>query len=510
MIQRKAISQWFFAAVAGLVLASPAQALDLDWSGQFWSEAHWVSGYTLGNGQLPDARASAGGYTVAGGGSDSAHFQTLFARLRPRVVINDNVYLKSEWWVGDPIYGVFGGSAPYPTDQRQYYSNQSRGSSITAQRLWLEVVSDVGTLQVGRAPLHWGLGLVWNSGEEAFSRYPSTGDVVRLVSKFGSFSFVPSVVKYSQGNSIGGACSYPNLAATQCVPTSGRQTVSDYSLQLKYENADEDLEGGVNFVKRIAASAQSSAAGYQGVTGVGAGSHFNTWDLYGRKRWGKFSLAGEVPLASGDLGGVKMDTFALATEATYQWSDSWSTFLKAGMVPGQKNISGATPDTFDAFYVNPNYKIGLILFNYALNRFGGPSTMNDPQTGAAQLQSIYDNPITNANYVSLGGAYQLEKWRFHTNWVYATARETAQPNSRYFNSWTRTYQTAASGVSAQSSSLGLEADFGATLKYDDALQAGLTFGWWMPGDFFAFSNVAGSPNLTNSVFASVLSLTVGF
>jgi hypothetical protein len=58
--------------------------------------------------------------------------------------------------------------------------------------------------------------------------------------------------------------------------------------------------------------------------------------------------------------------------------------------------------------------------------------------------------------------------------------------------------------------LGLEADFGATLKYDDALQAGLTVGWWMPGDFFAFSNVAGSPNATDSVFASVLSLTVGF
>src|SRR5690606_7675673 len=111
----------------------------------------------------------------------------LFLRLRPSVIVNDNVTIKSEWWVGDPIFGIFGGSVPGLTSQRQFYSNQSAGSFVSAQRVWAELTTDVGTVQVGRAPLQWGLGLVWNAGDGIGDRYQSTGDLIRLVSRFGAF-----------------------------------------------------------------------------------------------------------------------------------------------------------------------------------------------------------------------------------------------------------------------------------------------------------------------------------
>src|SRR5581483_12091168 len=97
---------------------------------------------------------------------------------------------------------------------------QSRGSVITAQRYWGEFDSDIGIFEIGRAPLDWGLGLIWNRGDgiwgrgskktdhpedkketygRPWDRYESTGDQVRLVSRFGSFIFSPAYILYSAG-----------------------------------------------------------------------------------------------------------------------------------------------------------------------------------------------------------------------------------------------------------------------------------------------------------------------
>jgi hypothetical protein len=191
---RSRISSFLISSsLLGAAAAAPsiAQALDLDWSGQFRSEANFVLNYGLGGDK--DAVSVGEGYTIPGGGSQDASFQSLFLKLRPKVIVNDTISIKSEWWAGDPVYGFFGSAAPYSLDQKQFYSNQSRGGLLTAQRYYAEFLSDIGTVVVGRAPLHWGLGLVWNSQpENLWDRYPTTGDSIRLVSKFGAFTVIPS------------------------------------------------------------------------------------------------------------------------------------------------------------------------------------------------------------------------------------------------------------------------------------------------------------------------------
>ncbi|PMY12524.1 hypothetical protein C1X42_32810, partial [Pseudomonas sp. FW305-BF8] len=67
--------------------------------------------------------------------------------------------------------------------------------NITAARLWLDTHTDFGTLQVGRAPMHWGLGAILNSGDGVYDRFQSTADTIRLVSKFGYFTFMPFYAK---------------------------------------------------------------------------------------------------------------------------------------------------------------------------------------------------------------------------------------------------------------------------------------------------------------------------
>ncbi len=500
-----------FCAFAALLLSQSAHALEMNWSGQFWSEFHSVSNYTLDSaGGLDAARTSGNaptGYYIPGGGSNTTGFETLFFRLRPKLIVNDNIYIKSEWWAGDPITGFFGSAYPFVADQRLYNATYSRGATISAQRFWAELMSDFGTVQIGRAPLDWGLGVVWNSGDSLFSKYQSTADSIRVISKFGNFAFIPSVNVYSVGNSIGGNCV---ISGGICTPSAGFGRVTDYSIALKYENLDEEMDGGVNFVKRIADGAIDTTTAV-GPQGTGAGSNYNTWDFYGRKRWGKFTLAGELPVTSGNVGGADYSSVAVAVEGSWKPSDTWETQLKAGIAPGQPNQASATVSSYKAFYFHPNYDIGNIMFNYQFANFAGypgVNTQNSTSATAGQLRSIYDNPIVNARYVSLNQLFKTQKWTFNTALIYAQAPESAAAGNYYFNTWQRKMDTTAA-VKTQGNNLGFEVDLGAGFQWDDNFQFRLDMGLWFPGDYYAFSNTA-TDNATNSVFSTTAKIGITF
>ncbi|MGE0614333.1 MAG: hypothetical protein AB7P04_01720 [Bacteriovoracia bacterium] len=501
----------FLLCLVGVVLSNASShALDLDWSGQFKVENHWLYNYTLDRGNtVPDASRVGQGYYIPGGGSSNAAFQSAFLRLRPSVIVNDNIYIKSELWLGDPIFGFFGSGAPYTMDQRQYYSNQSRGSTVSAQRMWGEILSDVGTVQIGRAPLHWGLGLVWNNGDGVYDRYQSTGDMIRLQSKFGSFSFAPAFIKYTMGNNLGGACPNPTAGCTAAgggVINDGNGSVVDYSLMFKYENMDEDVEMGVNFVKRIGGSAQNTTAGYQGITGTGAGMNYNIWDIYGKKTLGPVSFAAEIPITQGEIGGSAYKAFSLGFESQWKINPIWDVAFKAGRAGGQTNSATATPGEYRGFFFHPGYKVGLIMFNYQFANFAGPNSQNDPAVGGGSLRSPFDNPITNAQYFAFGGGFRVSKWQLRTNWVFASALETAVAGTYYFNTWNRNTVLANA---TQASNLGWEMDYGTSFFWDDNLRFDFDLGWWFPGDFYRFSNTA-LENGTTSVFGISFKVGVNF
>lgn len=486
----------------------PAQALELDWSGQFRAENHIVTGYVTDVG-------GADGYGVKSGGENTATFQTLFMRVRPKLVVNDNVYIKTEWWLGDPIYGVFGDASPYSTDRRQFYSNQSRGSVITAQRFWGEFQTDFGLVQVGRMPLQYGLGIVWNSGDGLFDRYQSTGDAIRYLAKLGSLTFAPAFVKYSTGNSLAGACSVG--AGGPCNVSTGNGSVYDWSLMVKYEVLDEDLELSVNLIRHIINPAQDPFSGYlipgaPNTPAVSGGSVTTTWDIFAKKRLGKLTLAAEVPIASGDVGGIKRSSVGVAVEATYKASEGLEAMLKAGRAPGQDGFPvGSTPAELNAFFFNPNYRLGMVMFGYQLNNFVGPHTLNNPATSPTQLASPFDNPIVNTNYAALGTTIGLgSKWSMRPAFVYAMADKVAEGGQNFYNPWTRTFVTNASNTT-QSKDLGWEFDLGFTYKMDDAFTFAFDSGFYMPGGYYEFSNLAnGAANDTGLVFANALRVSVSF
>lgn len=501
----------FLVIVALLFVSNESFALDLDWSGQFRMESHWILNYTMDRANLvvDTTKESAGGYYVPAGGKKDATMQTLFMRLNPSLIVNDNVSIKSEWWLGDPIFGFYGNASPYPADQRKFYSSQSRGSVITAQRFWAEILSNFGTLQIGRAPLHWGLGLFWNNGGGLFDRYASTGDMIRMVSKFGSFTFAPGFIKYSQGNSFGGNCLNPTAASPgQCNSTSLGGSVSDYSIAMLYDSIEEELQIGLNFIRRLGDSGQDPTSGYLVYTGAPGGFAYNVWDFYASKRFGDLELKTEIPIVSGSISGTNYSAFSAALEANWSISKSWAAGLKTGYASGQSNISTATPGTFKAFNFNPNYNIAMIMFNYQPRSFSGPTTLNNNGTSQLSMRSPFDNPITNALYIATDGSYRVDKWEFRLNWAYAQALNVAAPGANFYNSWDNQFY-AFGGSAAQSKSIGWEIDWGTTFFWDDAIRFDFDFGWYFPGSFFRFSNTANENNVSN-VFGFLLRAGIEF
>jgi hypothetical protein len=471
-----------------------------------------VSNYTLDSSAATyDAtRDAAGGYYIPSSGTSKSEFHSLFLRLKPKMVVNDNVYIKSEFWVGDPIFGAFGTGFPYQSSQKYSNSTFSRASQITAARFWGEFLTDFGTLELGRAPLHYGLGIVWNSGDGAWDRYQSTADVFRLVSKFGSFSFIPSFISYSTGNGVGGAsnCSTA-LGSRPCTPGSGMFSgASEFSLQIKYENPDDRMEAGLNFMRRLGGQDQDAGATMTSPGGGNGSMNYNTWDLYGRKGIGKFTFGIEAPIVTGTLSGMTYSTFAFATEMKVEFNPSWSLDLRAGHAPGQPNFTG-TMNEFKGFSFHPSYQLGLVMFHYQLRNFVGPNNRNNPTITEQQLLSPYDNPITNANYLAFGGTFTTDKWKFNLGLVYAKATEAAATGQGFYNYWTHGTSTANGD---QSTSLGLETDFGVAFQYDETFQFRVATGLWFPGDFYKFSNVAGNPNgnATDTVWATTAGIGVTF
>lgn len=462
-------------------LSAPAIALDLDWHGQLRAETNWLWGYSNGN-LKPDALDH--GYAVFLNGDTPASFQNLFFDLSPRVIVNDNVSIKSDLWLGTPDTGMFGSDQGMTS---YYYSTRTGNATVVANTFYAEMATDFGTITVGRAPLNWGLGLIWSYDKTRFYRMPSTGDVIKMTTKLGAFRFTPSVVKYRLGSNYGGST---GGAGTTIQGSSG---VSDYSVALSYANEDDQMDLGVLFLRRLAGPNAVVTTPF-----ISTGYAYNVWDFYARKNAGIFTFAAEVPLVTGSVGGQDYSTVAGAAKVDVKLSEKWKTKLNVGMANGQGNTATVNGTKLTAFYFHPDYRPGLLMFNYNLQNLSDGT------------KSPYDNPITNATFFSAAIDYSSGKWSHELLGLFASADKTADGVSAlYFNSLTRNFQTNAAGAS-QEKGLGFELDYSLGYEWDEAMQLGLNFGLYFPGNFYKFANSASTTNNLSTIFGSSLNVRVSF
>lgn len=505
------------------ILFSPltASALTLDWSGYFRADHTFIHDYQMDKASPGYSDAGYGGEYIPGQGKKSTTFSGMFLKLKPRALVNDNVIIRSEWNVGDPVYGFFGRSIP-SEDRRNPFSTQKGAFDLTVARLWLDVHTDFGTVQVGRAPFHWGLGVIFNSGDRPFDRYQSTSDTIRLVSKFGYLSLMPIYAKNAMGRNLAGSRN-PSLDTV----LTGSDDVTDYGLGLKYENPEEDIEAGALYYKRNANDVQtnyyypSTATTY---TGGANGMNLKLINLYAKKSWKRVDLGAEIPIYSGEVGDINgvgarntYKTTAIAIETALKY-DTWKHSIKAGSVPGQSpTTSGAANRgrAFSAMQFHRAYKLGQILFAYNLGNFGAvnPDLIPTAPTpgGAAgnypNTVSPYDAAITNAKYLMFSSEKNWEQWGMNFGVVWAKANQTAKAGKDAYNH--RTHQWFTS-VADQSSNLGVEADFGLRYNWDDNISFGADLGMLFPGDYFKYINSASKQSNANTVSLISFSASTAF
>ncbi|RZA08606.1 MAG: hypothetical protein EOP11_04345 [Proteobacteria bacterium] len=503
--------------IAGAVVAPEAKALTLDWSGYFRADYNYVGNYVAETGGTPAVTSDR-----------NTSFSTVFMKLRPKVLVNDNVIVRSEWDIGDQVYGLFGRGIP--RDQRSDVFGTDRAPfPIGARRLWLDVHTDFGTVQVGRAPFAWGLGAIFNAGDNPSDRYQTTMDTVRLVSKFGYLSVMPFYAKAALGRSIGGARSPvgPGTPPTAFdTVASGSDDITDYGIALRFENPEEELEAGALYYKRAGSDSQNSYL-YGGnpprtYTAGANGMSTKLINVYGKKTFKRLEIGAELPIFSGTVADItgagvrnNYSSIGLAGEAALKY-DTWRHSVKFGFAPGQEAAAGTGAanrgNSFKAMSFNRAYKLGLIMFNYNLNNFGvgNPDAVPGNPNSDNAVVSPYDAAITNARYVMLSSEKRWEQWGLNVGVVWAQANQAAQSGRDFYNTNNRNWYAA---TTTQGKNMGVEFDVGARYNWDDNISFGLDGGLLVPGDYLKTTgNNAGAQvtGLDKTVAAVTLSASTVF
>lgn len=452
----------------------------MDWHGAFGVDTTVIESYrrvdqntsttgNLGTQEVP----------LAPGNHATASWQSYLFKLSPTVIVNDAASFKAEINNGYGRGGRLGDSPDKRKDTTEtfgnalyHYNNSFPGADnkLALSKFYMELYSDTATYLIGRHEVNWGLGAVFNDGDQTWDRHSSTRDGITMKVKVGNFYFEPYWAKMDS------ISNYTAAADTR-----------QYGVGVLYDNVDRDMAFG--FLYSIFKTSKSNSSP---TFDIGSGSrpvsdtNVKLLDLYFKKTLGDYNFKVEVPLFSGEIGDIygagstKYKAKAIIFESTYTFGPLWKSGINAGSVTGDDGGQSS----FEAMYLNPNYQIAYLLFRYNLNAV------------SSNTQNIYDSYVSNAKYLKWFGQYQSEKWTWDAAIIYALASEKANLGKTAFNHSTNKAFTAAA---EQSDELGVETDLGFKYKWNKEVAIGGGFGYLFTGDYFAFNNTATPLKVKNSM-----------
>lgn len=460
------------------LIPASAFALPIDWQGSFGVDANIISNFRHIKQKSQSATIDDGSQEVGldAGAKSSLSWQSYVFKLSPSIIINDSATFKAELTNGYG-YGGFAGEATQ-TDAADannvplYYHNEARGKEILIRKAYLELYSDTATYVLGRHSTHWGLGAVYNAGENTWDRHSSSRDGATMKVKIGNFNISPF---WSMVNNNG---------------LTKESDTKEYGASLLYDNAEKDIAFGLNYTIRKGSAYNTYFQTIDSTTTTPAyigETDLKVTDLYFKKTWGKFDVGVELPLFSGDIGKAyaaggknSISTKAVLMETNYNHSDAWKFSLFAGHVNGHDG----SETKYSALFLNPNYQVANLLFRYNMRAVANGTK-----------SSLYDSYINNANYIKLGSVYSSEKWMFETAIIWAQAVEVAQAGKKAYN---HSNHKLFNAVADQSKDLGTEIDLNATYKWNKDINLGVNLGYLMAGDYFGFNNTATPNEAANS------------
>jgi len=372
-------------------------------------------------------------------------------RVEPMVKINDWLFVQAQADILDNI--VFGtkntkqiqidspivGTQTLPPGAGSISlvgSGAGENEAINIRRVYMDILTPVGKLRIGRQPSHWGLGIFQNDGNEIQGDFGDTADRVLFMSQY----------EFGDGGSLAGGLLWDIAYDAQFDPRiyglsgdikSAGQDTQQYAGLLLYERDEFGIGAFGGLRRRSGGNSTTMTALNPFGNSVDAGIDGNTMvyfgDVYARFSYEEYDFRAEyvylggkmstglainaVPFAvwSGETPNttagvielkpdmdVQVNMAAFEATGAYKWGGEWG--LKAGFAQGD-----ASPLTqrITQYGFRPDYQIALLMFHVPLGTspaLMGCSATDGPgcatPTKLAGGVPITGNFINNAYYVT--------------------------------------------------------------------------------------------------------------
>jgi len=358
-------------------------------------------------------------------GSTSTYLEQRFL-LKPSVVVDDRYFLNTEVLLGWNEGSTTG--PQYPAWFGHVLGADGK-AQLALRRAWFEWMSDYGNFRFGRMPKEWGLGILYNAGNNLYDDFGTTVDRASFKMLLGNLALELGYEKAQEAN-----------------PHADSDDADVYDLALKYENPESQLNVGLLWTRTVV------SAGAVGTVATPLAYPFpllgSTHDLslYVVKKWNSFQVAGEF--SSRDVSG---------------FGNEFGTLLQLDFESGDWNIGidgayASSNSPGQGYYFHPNYKPMLILFNQSLGADHSSTTANGVRSAVFGAYNAAGSAGALLTKLSIG--YEFSK-------KYSMATELA---------W------AQYARSAGSKSLGIESDIHIKANWSEWFTTQLSAGFLLPGD----------------------------
>lgn len=400
-------------ALISIMAAVPAMALSIDWSGSYRFEYVDVGSTTLAE---PVNKKS---------------YALNSLLLSPKIMAVDGFNVVSQFQIlSNPNYpgaqtgqpwGLGAGDPTAAGGNANVISRTQRGSQLEVRQLYLNIVQEYGSLVVGRAPVHFGLGMTYNAGQGLFDHWGDTHDLIGYRFLIGNLSLTPMLGKvYNTDVAQGGE-------------------MSETLFMAEYNNPETESLIGFLYSERRAGMDVNDATKIFAGTKTGGWSTKSYNMILGRG-FESFKFQFEVGFNDGVTGitapGATDESkylgYGLALEMEFPNPESkWEWNFKAGVA------SGDNPDTsnFEGFAFHRNYDVAFMLFNHPLGQYDLLSSQFQRQrdgTGAVypSERALDEEVISNAAYISPSVNYRFgDHWSWRNALTYAQLHVSPQSNN---------------------------------------------------------------------------------
>ncbi len=387
-------------------------------------------------------------------------------RIEPAFKLNDNISLHGSMDILDnvafgskntqqievhnPIVGTVNMPAG-PSSISMVGGNAGENEAINIRRFWMDILTPVGGLRIGRQPSHWGLGIFQNDGNERQGDFGDSVDRVMFMTQY----------EFENKGALTGGLAWDIAFEAQYDPRiegfagairSNGQNTQQYAAFLLYDQPEMTF-GAFGGVRRrsggsgttttvVNAFDNNVAAGIDGYTLV----YFI--DAYGRyslstEKYGDYDFKAEYVYIGGKIStgaainaipfsayfgdpnpttttagiiqlpakqDMAVNMAAFEVSGAYKWGGEWN--LKSGFAQGD---ASPLSQRITQYGFRQDYQVALLMFNYPMgtspqlwgcNATNGPACATTSKlTGGVPITANY---INNAIYASTGYQHHFD------------------------------------------------------------------------------------------------------